>query len=255
MVWCGDRNGRTATERSPRREGPSHAVDLGRLQRFLECHAGQDGREPSRQHRLCPNRGARSAGRCAPPPPPLRAPAWRRPGCGHPRNPRHPHCAPPSGRQGPPGSAQWCGPRIRMLAYLPERPGTEHIDPLDHAASGTFSRGRTSDLQPAARAATAMESAPRTGRRSPSRPSSPTTSDSWSRSGSSCPLATSSPRAIGRSKALPALGRSAGARFTVIRLRGKLNPALTRAALTRSRPSFTAPWGIPTVAKRGQPRR
>jgi len=45
--------------------------------------------------------------------------------------------------------------------------------PSTTEASSTFSAGSTTPSRPAARAASVMESAPRTGRRSPSRPSSP----------------------------------------------------------------------------------
>ena len=58
--------------------------------------------------------------------------------------------------------------------------------------------------------------------------------------------------AIGRSNALPDLAMSAGARFTVMRLGGTRKPLFCTPAITRSRPSFTAPWGRPTVVERGQ---
>ncbi len=58
---------------------------------------------------------------------------------------------------------------------------------------------------------------------------------------------------MGRSKALPSLGTSAGARFTVMRLGGREWPTFWSAAVTRSRPSLTAPWGSPTTTKAGNP--
>lgn len=45
----------------------------------------------------------------------------------------------------------------------------------------------------------------------------------------------------------------AGARFTVMRLGGKLIPAVLMAARTRSRASFTAVSGRPTMSKPGRP--
>ena len=58
---------------------------------------------------------------------------------------------------------------------------------------------------------------------------------------------------MGRSKAVPDFGVSAGARFTTIRRNGSANPALPSAAPTRSRLSRTAPCGRPTVANDGSP--
>jgi hypothetical protein len=46
---------------------------------------------------------------------------------------------------------------------------------------------------------------------------------------------------------------SAGARFTVTRRGGIGNPAFARAALTRSRLSFTPPAGSPTIVHCGNP--
>src|SRR6185503_4525083 len=51
----------------------------------------------------------------------------------------------------------------------------------------------------------------------------------------------------------PSFGTSAGARFTVIRLCGTSKPVFLSAAVTRSRPSRTAPCASPTTAKLGSP--
>jgi hypothetical protein len=61
------------------------------------------------------------------------------------------------------------------------------------------------------------------------------------------------PRAIGRSKRPDSFGRSAGARFTVIRLRGNSKPAFCSAARTRSRASLTSVSGSPTTVTLGRP--
>ena len=53
--------------------------------------------------------------------------------------------------------------------------------------------------------------------------------------------------AIGKSYAGPSFFKSAGARFTVIRLFGKENPEFFIAALTLSRASCTALSGSPTM--------
>ena len=66
-----------------------------------------------------------------------------------------------------------------------------------------------------------MEIAPLTGRSEPSSASSPAIRYSPTVSLASCRLASSSPKAIGRSKAGPSLRRSAGARLITTRVCGK----------------------------------
>src|SRR5690625_1837756 len=61
------------------------------------------------------------------------------------------------------------------------------------------------------------------------------------------------PSAIGKSKRPPSLGKSAGARLTVIRLLGNSKPHVSRAARTRSLLSRTAASGKPTIDKDGRP--
>ena len=58
---------------------------------------------------------------------------------------------------------------------------------------------------------------------------------------------------MGRSKWLPSLSASAGARLTVIRLGGSPSPSEASAARTRSRNSATALSGSPTTVKAGNP--
>src|SRR5947208_5623299 len=55
------------------------------------------------------------------------------------------------------------------------------------------------------------------------------------------------PSAMGRSNRPPSLGRSAGARFTVIRPAGNSKRELRSAARTRSLLSFTTVAGRPTI--------
>src|ERR1039458_5332599 len=67
------------------------------------------------------------------------------------------------------------------------------------------------------------------------------------------PCAASTPRAIGKSNAAPALRTSAGARLTTIRWAGNSKPELRMALLTRSRLSRTLASGRPTIVKPGKP--
>src|SRR5580658_3853322 len=55
------------------------------------------------------------------------------------------------------------------------------------------------------------------------------------------------PMAMGRSKLGPSLRTSAGARLMVVRPMGNLNPEFVSAVETRSRDSFTATSGNPTM--------
>lgn len=56
-----------------------------------------------------------------------------------------------------------------------------------------------------------------------------------------------------RSKAVPTLGSSAGARLTVTRRCGNLKPALRIAGFTRSRASWMARSVSPTMVNAGSP--
>src|SRR5262249_37007036 len=99
----------------------------------------------------------------------------------------------------------------------------------------------------------AIGSTPRTGRSAPSSASSPTNSVPSSTAGSSTPAAHSMPTAMGTSKAAPSLRRSAGARLTVIRRGGSLNPAVSSAPRMRTRPSRMPASASPTMAQQGRP--
>src|SRR5450830_1155341 len=61
------------------------------------------------------------------------------------------------------------------------------------------------------------------------------------------------PRAMGRSNRPDSLGKSAGARLTVMRLEGNSKRAFCNAARTRSLDSFTSVSGKPTMVKEGKP--
>ena len=129
--------------------------------------------------------------------------------------------------------------------------------PRASAASSALSGGSTRRVVasvPAWRSASPMASAPRMARNSPPSDSSP--ANSWPRSccASICPLAARMPSAIGRSKRPESLGRSAGARLTVMRLLpGNSSPAFWIAERTRSRASLTSVSASPTSVKLGRP--
>ena len=78
------------------------------------------------------------------------------------------------------------------------------------AASGALAQGTTS-LRPARQASIATGNTPLTAFNSPPSDNSPMNSHSCRRRSSSCADAAMMPSAIGRSKRLPSLGRSAGA--------------------------------------------
>ena len=124
--------------------------------------------------------------------------------------------------------------------------------PCTSAASPASHAGANTDLMPSSRATATIGSTPFVWRNLPSSESSPSITVDSGAAGS-CPDAISSATAIGRSYAGPALGRSAGAIFTVMRRIGNSQPELRIAARTRSRASCTAVSGNPTMLKRGKP--
>ena len=94
---------------------------------------------------------------------------------------------------------------------------------------------------------TAIDRAPRTGRRLPSSDSSPISM--WSSVFLTVPMAPRIAVAIGRSNPAPSLRKLAGARLIVTDLLGYPKPELSSADLIRSRLSRTAASGMPTVTK------
>ena len=124
--------------------------------------------------------------------------------------------------------------------------------PETKAASAAFSAGRIR-VRPASRAAIATGMTPATGRRSPDRASSPRNSQLASASVRTWREAPRIPKAMGRSKRPPSLGKSAGARLMVTRPAGNWNRPFSRAPRTRSLLSFTAISGSPTIDRAGNP--
>ena len=112
--------------------------------------------------------------------------------------------------------------RVGPIVLVPERcsntsprvspPRTS--TPSTAPASRAFAFGSRSLFTPRARHPAAIGSPPRIGLRCPSSPSSPTRQVPSTRSCGTTPIPIKTAMAIGRSKALPSLGTSAGARCT-----------------------------------------
>ena len=102
---------------------------------------------------------------------------------------------------------------------------------------------------PSAAAATAAGKAPKTGINRPSKDNSPKLTTPSTASLGKISIAARTAKAMGRSKCEPSLGKSAGDRFTMIRLEGKAMAIAFSAAFTRSRASDTALSGNPTTPK------
>ena len=107
--------------------------------------------------------------------------------------------------------------------------------------------------KPWLRAHSAYANRPATPRTRPSRESSPTSSLPWTCRGSICLVAMSSPAAMGRSNPDPVFFSEPGARLTTTRSLGMEKPLARIAARTRSRDSWMAASGIPTMKKPGIP--
>lgn len=165
----------------------------------------------------------------------------------------------------PVGAAPW--PASASLSLRPPAPPPSSASMLSPAPM--FSSAPTSSPAPTLLAAPvsrrlpsasspravpqAIAKAPRIGLSAPVSDSSPANSRPASTPGGNCPLAARMPRAIGRSKRPDSLGRSAGARLTVMRRTGKSKPQFCRAARTRSRLSRTSRSGRPTIENEGRP--
>ena len=111
--------------------------------------------------------------------------------------------------------------------------------------------GRRSDATPRSASAATIGNMPGTARRSPPSDSSPMNAHrplarTWSEP-------SRMPMAMARSSEAPALRRSAGARLTVIRRGGNARPLLRIAPRTRSRASWSAASGRPTMVNPGRP--
>ena len=144
--------------------------------------------------------------------------------------------------------AKACTTSLRCCAPCTLMCGTQ-------AASRALSMGKTKrkGLSWAANARP-MAKAPRTGRKSPDKDNSPANSWPAMAAASTTPLAAKMPMAMGRSKRPESLGKSAGARLTVMRLLlGNDRPAFCMAHRTRSRASLTSVSARPTKVKLGSP--
>ncbi len=115
--------------------------------------------------------------------------------------------------------------------------------PISGPISGPESRTMANDIA----------SAPRIGRNSPDSDSSPANSYRSTLSAGIWREAARMPSAIGKSKRPDSLGRSAGARLTVMRWAGNSKPPFWMAARTRSLASFTSVSAKPTIVNAGKP--
>ena len=156
--------------------------------------------------------------------------------------------SPGSGAGSLDGGRKRCTTSSKCRARNTSAPGTS-------AASSALSGGSTSWVCVLCwRSARLMARAPRTGRSCPDSESSPANSKPARRVPSICPLAARMPSAIGKSSRPESLGRSAGARLTVMRwLCGNSSPLLRMAERTRSRASLTSTSARPTSVKLGRP--
>ena len=133
----------------------------------------------------------------------------------------------------------------RLLAATTRTPGTSRASARFAAATTTVSTLSS--------AATTAGSAPGTGRKRPSRPSSARNIFPIGDESGNPPAAARIATAIARSNPLPRLGRLAGDNPTVIFVCGQLSPLLTIAARIRSRASRRAVSGRPTKIVAGKP--
>ncbi len=165
-----------------------------------------------------------------------------------------------SARSGPMGAGDSASGTGGVSTWLPlkwliranSEPGASTSSPLTQAASPPPASGQ---ISPNWRASAWMAegSAPATAVMRPSSASSPMAVKLMMSSLSTTSMAASRPKAMGRSKWLPSLARSAGARLTVMRLGGSARPSALSAPRTRSRDSATALSGSPTTEKAGRP--
>ncbi len=131
-------------------------------------------------------------------------------------------------------------------------PAATRESPCTNIASRMLASG-TTNSNLAFFAKRAIGNAPGMGRIAPSSDSSPAKTRPTIADAFSCPEATKSPTAMGKSKPDPSLRKSAGAKLTVIRRIGISKPQFFIAARTRSRASRTAVSGKPTMSKAGSP--
>ena len=249
IVWCGARKGRSVlTGWAP---SSSPATEWTRVT-SRDSASASGGRRPGRRRAsiVLPEPGGPDINRLCPPAAAITSARLAR---GWPRtSPRSGWVCPALGAAGDgkgPGSRS---PRSSPTTSSRERTPTMST-PGTAAASLTLPHGTNSRLLPCARQLMASAIAPRTGRTEASRPSSPTKPHPSSAAAGTCPSAVRRATATGRSKPDPDLGRSAGARLTVIRRGGRGIPLCASAAKTLSLPSRTAPAGRPTTVKMGRP--
>ena len=252
MEWCGARNGRSTS--SPRsRSSPATLWTVVASSASSRAERGEQAGQPARQHGLAAARRAEEEqvvvagggdleGALG------RLPARPRPG-GRARHRGVRAAAPrPGERPGRPRPSR-PGHQLAEVADRVDlkplhRRGLEGVSRRRHEAPRTVAqRGHGHGEHPAHRAA------PRRRGRAPRQRWSPS-----SGRGGTSPQAASSATAMGRSNPVPSLRRSAGARLTVMRLRGKLEArGFAPPPPTRTSASCTAPPASPVSWMRGKP--
>ena len=133
------------------------------------------------------------------------------------------------------------------MSETSERGARMRVSPAQ-AASGPEASGQIRP-KPMAPAAMAAGRAPAAGTMRPSRDSSPMAAQPSRASRGITPKAAMTASAMGRSKCVPSLGMSAGARLATMRLPGSDRPRPANAPRTRSRLSATALSAKPTTTK------
>src|SRR3989344_6158228 len=119
-------------------------------------------------------------------------------------------------------------------------------------ASLQLSLGIIKDSKPKSRAMRAIGKTPVTGRSDPSNASSPTSNLPLG-SKNICPELSNIEIAMGKSKCVPFLGTSAGARLMDTRERGNIELEFLIADFTLTLASWTAVSGKPTITIAGRP--
>ena len=252
VMRCAERP--LAQECAARRQQAGHRVHRGDVERLIEGQRREHAGQAAGEHRLAGPGRADEQEMVATGGGDLERTARRRPARARRRGLAGEGASRPADRRRRAVPATWCvrradtpppGPACRWVRRArrePRRPRAR--SPPAASASETPSR----------RSPAAIGRTPRVGSTAPSSDSSPTMASPGPSSRGIAPAAARIATAIGKSKAAPALRRSAGARFTVIRCGGKSNPELRMAARTRSRLSRTLASGSPTMAKTGRPK-
>ena len=211
MWWCGERNGRSADERTPAPRRPDDALDARDLERLGARQRRAGSTADAGRAWSCRSPAVRSAAGCA-----RRRRRWsarRGPRLaahvGQVGRSRRPRRARRPARPRVAGSSTAPTAQDRRRLGRARRAGTSR--PATSAASRAFRRDQQPVDPRARRTPSATASMPRPGRIAPPSDSSPKTAQRSSAPAGTCPLAARIPQAMARSKPGPDL-RSVGGR-------------------------------------------